>query len=369
MEIYYFGAPGNGFESHPVEKVNSLSRFDKSFYSPGDIECKYIKEDNMVNIVYVLYGLGGEGDSSYRKGRNFGVGIKLEGFEIDESERKNLFEFLHRFIYQGVNQKSVGIFVPNDGSITDYQIKSFQERSSALNKISSSLINQFNTEFKNSLKKITDNKSYNLELDPEKIKLEQKKKEPLKKEEEVSALKSNKKEGNSEEINFENTTDQIIHKKPFNWWLLIFIPLFAVSISNFIELNKLKKQIQKNSMFLAKLEISDYEKTPSKKTLVKKKIVKDKIQYYVNPMDFPNSPNPLLKEIEDYINHIVNIFFQYPKIPENLNKEKVKQFIKENNPSDLPQIKTQINNLNEKQDNGVFFSDINFRNDLLIWEE
>jgi|GEM_PF-3959114 len=370
MQIIYFGAPGNGFESYPKNYASSVAIYDKSHRVFGDIECKYIKNMTSVDIIYVIYGLGGEGDGSYRQGRNFGVGIRLDGYEVDTKERKNLYEFLHRFIYEGVNQNTVGLFIPNDGIIKDYKIKTLQESSRNLDKLSSNLKRQFNQEFGRSIKLISNNKSFTEELDPVKLKTSKKKKQ-VKTENKQDVASKNKQQG----IEIDTSQNKNIkepHIKNTPWWFFLFIPLLAYSIYNGILLHKIKKEVVKNTTSIAKIS---RKKPKTKTTKTTKKTVlriekRDEVeQFFLKPENLPKSINLKIENFDNYMDHLVKLILDSNELPKNTPKEQVISKIVGSNTVSIPEIKDQIEDLNKKNPNDTFFTDIQLPKDLLIWEE
>lgn len=372
MQIIYFGAPGDGFESYPIEFINSFAAFDKSHLEYGEIECKYIRRQNSVDIIYVIYGLGGEGDGSYRKGRNFGVCIRLDGKEVKKSERQNLHEFLNRFIYEGVNQEAVGLFTPNDGKIVDFAVKSLQSSSQILDQLSSSLKQHFDQEFGNSLKKIKNSISYTEELDPFKIKIKnfdaKENKEKVRVNGPAEKYNSNISDPKSEPINKPTTS-------LLNWMFLLFIPLFGLSIFNFIQHNKLKEKVKENIQNINQLEEGYTKKNKNKqisgsnKKCIRLKENNGKRQYYLINSMIPSEQNPSISSVEEYISHLSKLINDSNELPFDKSQSDYERYITENNSQDLTKIKNQIEEKKKQQPNGVYFSDIILSSNILIWQE
>jgi hypothetical protein len=392
-EIFFFGAPGNGFEAYPKKYVSSVSAFDRSDKSEGDLECLYMSKNKILDIIYIIYGLGGDGDGSYRKGRNFGVGIRLSNYQVISSERKNLFEFLNRFVYEGVNQSASKVFKPNDGKIKDFAISSFQDEANFLDILNDNLSKQFMTEFGESLQKNTISESFIEELDPQKNELKNKegeriklKEEKRREEEKTASLKLSTK---SNPTNILETDPNPLDPKSdssktsqngkivFNAWYLA-IPIAAIlvlSCYNFYKISQLNKELKKTIINLSEITNSgrtSYRKIDDNKIL-KNTSKNGKKMWYLVPKNIKkmvDNPNPEITSLEAFLDHLAQIAYESKELQPSIEKIDIKSFIFDSNKDDIKNIKSQIDQkLESSQSKGVFFSDIQLSQSILIWQE
>ncbi len=170
IKVFIFGAPGQGFSSYPSNYSNLVSGFDQSGKRFGESISEYVVKPNKSIIIHVLYGLTGIGqDGNLRGGRNFGVWIEIAGHKVKEEHFASIHEFLMNFLEKGAYNPNLGLFDQGHGKIEKYQVFSFDELKSPLDKLLELLVVDFIKKFSNQLVPTEGNENDVYELDPEKI--------------------------------------------------------------------------------------------------------------------------------------------------------------------------------------------------------
>ena len=125
--VYFFGSPpDDGFRFYPDKSGGDYRNLDASIKFPNRAFFYVINYNNTCSINLVEYGV----ISGNRGFRTFGISVDIEGFEVDESQRKKVFKHLKDYVYD-IIVPSGELLHPFNANLR-YSIESFNDVSQDL---------------------------------------------------------------------------------------------------------------------------------------------------------------------------------------------------------------------------------------------
>jgi hypothetical protein len=154
IDVFFFGAPGKGFEAYPSNYVNIAKDQDKSLRG-NHSTCVYKITSKSCIIIYSEYGLTGINVAGGIRGyRSFGVWIEIKTHELSEHGLNKIESFINDFVEDGVVAKS-GLFEKGKHQ-KHYLVTSFDEQSDSIDKLLVLFKQNFTKEFWIHLRPITE---------------------------------------------------------------------------------------------------------------------------------------------------------------------------------------------------------------------
>ncbi|MEM8999747.1 MAG: hypothetical protein AAGB24_05740 [Bacteroidota bacterium] len=228
ITVFFFGSPGDGFSSFPKEYVKLVKSLDTGKSTQPEM-CIYTEINKKTVIRYVEYNLTGIGNTgNVRGGRNFGLYISIEGYEISSNGRDKILDYVRNFIAQGIVDNEY-IFKRNSNP-KYYIISSFSTISGTLKQLIARFVEHFLIDFKDYLIPISNQrKEKSIDLIPDAGKRTVEKKP-------IQNFRTHKREEEYDKVDILNEEDSVSEKKGNN--ILHLVLLGTILILNVLILIK-----------------------------------------------------------------------------------------------------------------------------------
>lgn len=376
IKAYFFGSPGSGFTSYPLDQYKKFEKYDSSSFDNGNRYSKIVVKEGASIITHVEYGIFGKGDfGNIRSGRNFGVCLEISNGFIPEEFHDEVFSFILGFFYKGIIEEVELIERKSDDSL-HYKITSFKENSEIFKNIRDILIQRFENKFSSKLISIPVSLiGSSFELDPnvkerKKREVEEKKRlaEQLKSKDEQNRIKSkntiNKDkiiptspiENEAWEEKFKKLKTNLKRSQILQYFLLgVLIILIGVTFFAINETNTTKKGLVEldNNLTRLEKELFDTKLLSYRDDKTTKVVYKNgKNQFFLKSEAFLvhldstkitfSSAASFFKEIAKYLNTNSQNFSLL-----DLSETQIENQLKLFNPNDLPRILERFENLEE----------------------